>query len=174
MRVILLVLTFLGFSQLSPAVAETFSCRDSKGALYVADNLMSLPEGCRNQARTRAETDSGQVNYVPSATQPGRDKDAFERAVKEEIQASDELARKTANMVLRAETLVETYENALAERKNVIGRRRYGARETIVKADREMQFARKGKKELLNKLKRARIPSEQRQKIDNLLTRIPD
>ncbi len=172
MKALLLALCLCGFLQPTLAGAKTVSCRDARGALYIADNLMSLPEECRQKGQTLSPENSGNVNFVPATPPSTTDNQAFERAVKEEDQARTDRNNKAAGMLSRAKKLVETYESALDERKSAIRNKTYGSRKNIIKAEQDMQQARRGKEDLLSSLARAYIPTSQKQQIRKLLERI--
>ncbi len=172
MKYFILTLSILVASLLNTSAAENYSCRDSKGRLHVADNLMNLPEECRYKADISDPKDPGKVNYVPPAGQTSQSNNSFERAVRQEQQTISQRKRKAESAVLQAEKLVNSYESAILKRKNALRSKRYGFRNTIIQADQEMQSARQGKQILIKKLKKTRLTSTQQEQIETLLNKI--
>ena len=172
MKYIILILAMLGFPLLTISTAENYSCRDNNNRLHIADNLMSLPEECRDQADISAPNGSGKVSYVPPAVQTRQSNNDFERALREEERKTRQRKTEAENLILEAENLANTYGNAGIKRKTALRSKKYGSRETIILAGQEMQRARNGKEILLEKLERARLSSTQRAQITTLLNKI--
>lgn len=172
MKHCLLILTILGASLLNTSAAENYSCRDSNGRLHVADNLMRLPEECRDQADTSEPKDPGKVNYVPAAKQSSQSNNSFKRALRQEQREINQRKHKAERAVLQAEKLATSYENAILNRKDALRSKRYGVRDTIIQADQEMRSSRRGKEILIEELKQIRLSSTQQEQIDTFLDKI--
>ena len=173
-------IVFLGFALLVSSVlfanaAETFSCHNSDGVQHIADDLMSLPAECRDQAiKSDPESDPSSVNYVPDVQQSNQQSDEFQKALLEEEQATLVRKQKAEGLVLRAQHLATTYENAVVQRKTAVSSNQYGSRDEILQAAQAMQTAREGKTSLLEVLESARLSGEQQQQIESLLDTITE
>ena len=174
MRYIILVLALLGSLPLTISAAETYACRDNNDRLHVADNLMSLPEECRDRAETSDLNDPGKVNYVPPAVQKPQNNNDFERAVIQEQQKIEQRKRETEALISQAESLASSYKDAVIKRKAAVRSKSYGSRETIIQAEQEIERARNGKKSLLESLPQSRLTSAQREQIETQLNKIQD
>jgi hypothetical protein len=175
MRYVILFFALLVIPQQTATAAETFSCKDSDGTLHIADNQMSLPTECRDQAITsEPDKEVGSVSYVPAAKQPSQPSSEFNQAVREEDRASKARKRRAAALVGRAQNLAADYENGVTTRKAAVRSMRYGTREDIIAAEQQVQTARSGKKKLRAELDDARLSTEQRQQIETQLNSILD
>lgn len=174
MKYVVLALAALSFPLLSLSAAQNYSCRDNSDLLHIADNLMSLPEECRDRAKTSSSGKEGKVNYVPAAVQTRQSDNDFAKELSEEAQRIEQRKREADDLVQEAEDLASSYENAVAQRKMALRHKNYGNRSTITLALDEMRQARKGKKNLLAKLPRARLSSPQRKQIETILDRVRD
>lgn len=165
-------LLFLCLLLTMPAMAETFSCTDSDDVLHIADNLMNLPEECRDQAKTRSTEGSGSVNYVPAQQEQQRIKSDFDQAVREEDQAQARKRQQADNMIQRAGSISSAFQNAVITRKSAIRSKSYGNRGEIQNAEEIMQRSRHDKQVLLEEASNARLSAEQRQQIESLLDKV--
>ncbi len=172
MKYFILTLSILVASLLNTSAAENYSCRDSKGRLHVADNLMSLPEECLHKADISEADDSGKVNYVPPVPLDPQIKNDFNQEVNQQSRKAKQRKREAGRLVSRAESLANSFENAVIKRKEALRNKQYGYRTTIVQAAQEMQHARSKKEALLGELPKARLSSAQREQIEMQLKRI--
>jgi len=172
MKYIILTLAISALPLLS--FAETYSCRDNEGQLHIADNLMKLPEECRYQANTLDPKATGKVNYVPAGGQTHQINNDFERAVRQEQQEVKRHEQEAQNIISQAKWLAESYENAVIKRKTALRSKKYGFREEIIEADKDMKRAIKDKKTLLQEVEKVRISTTQREQIEMFMNKIPD
>ncbi len=172
MKYFILTLSILVASLLNSSAAENYSCRDSKGRLHVADNLMSLPAECLHKSEISETNDSGKVNYVPPVQLDPQIKNDFNHAVNQQDQKVKLREREAGRLVSRAESLANSFENAVIKRKEALRNKQYGYRTTVVQAGQEMQHSRKEKEALLGELPKARLSSAQREQIEIQLKRI--
>lgn len=166
------ILLFLCLLLTTPAMAETFSCTDSDDVLHIADNLMNLPEECRDQAKTLSPEGSGSVSYVPAQQEQQRIKSDFDQAVREENQAQAQKKQQAEDMVQRAGSIANAYQNAVISRKSSVRSKKYGTRGEIQNAEEVMQRSRHDKQVLLEEASNARLSAEQRQQIETLLDKV--
>ncbi len=172
MKPIILILAILVFPLAGLSSAENYSCRDANDRLHIADNPMSLPEECRNQAVNAQESDSGKVSYVPPVSQNSQHNESFAEAVAEEEQQLRQRSLAAENLLHQARSLADDYENSVASRKTAMRSQKYGFRKTVISADQGIQSARKEKEILLDKIKKTRLTSTQKGAILNHLNRI--
>jgi len=174
MKQALLIVSLFALFLPLPGNAETFSCRDKSGRFHVSDNLMNLPTDCRFQAKTHNEKDPSKVNYVPLP----KENNLINQKVEQEIQIQQEEIRKqrqdSANLLEQAKMLSQSFQRAVVQRKDALRSKRYRSRKTIVAADHDMQKARKEKILLLKRLRSARMTTDQKDEIEQLLALIKD
>lgn len=156
----------------NPVAAETVACTDSNGTLHIADNMMSLPKECRNASKPYESTGSGEVIYVPALPDNKNTRRDFERSVEQEERTQAQQRRQETNLFQRAESVANSYINAVAARKAAVRSKKYGTREQIQTADVIMQRSRNEKTALLQELKKARISQQKRQEIEVMLNKI--
>lgn len=157
----------------STAQAVTYSCRDSGGQLHVSDTLQGLPEECRGRAVERREQDPDNLNFVPPAKQPAGSGAEFDRAVREEEQEQRLREQRAARYVQQAQHWAEQFQQARREKRQAKRSWSYQSREIIQRADRQIAEARAGKRTLLEKLDKERLPRDRVAEIRSWLQQIP-
>ena len=172
MKHILLVLAILALPQWSFAETESYSCRDNKGRLHVADNLMHLPEECRYQADTRDPKDPSKVNYIPQAAQAHKSHNDFKDAINQDQQETRQRENEAESLIAQTKELASSFEAAVIKRRTALRNKKTGFRETIILADQGMQNARKEKEVLLKRLSETHLTSTQREQIEGHLNKI--
>ncbi len=168
MRVLLLIVLMVAFSVLS-AWPQTYSCRDGEGRMHFSDNLQGLPEECIGKEKTIKPGSADNLNFVPATPQPRGASDEFKRSVQSAEQALQQKEDLEQQLQSRAEELLQSYQQAVVEKRQARRSWDYGSREIVKKADEEMAKARTGKQELLKELAGARISTEEKDKIRQTL-----
>lgn len=152
--------------------ATLYSCRDSAGRLHVSDNLQSLPEECRGNARELDPNDADNVQFVPPLPPVTVEDSRFEQEVLEQQQKLEERRATEQRMIEEAEELLATYERMQQERRNAKRSWSYSSRETIQRATEEIARVRADKERLLAELQEHHLPSETVEKIRRTLAQI--
>jgi len=173
MRTKILWLLFLcGPLSATAVLAETVYCSDAQGQKHIADDLMSLPEACRAQAKKRIPADSNRINYVPPLSPPANSSARFKQAVGAEEKNLAQKKRYAEDLSRRAENILRTYAEAVTARKEALRSQSYGRRDVIRQASEQMQQSQEEKKALLKELENARIYGQERQAIEDLLNKV--
>jgi hypothetical protein len=161
---------------LAPLVrAENYSCRDNQGRWYFSDSLANLPEECLDRAQTyRSDDPVDNLNYVPSAAEPGDGSLSFENSVREVEHDQQRQEQRSKQLLQRAEQLADRYETDNADRRRALRRWNYRSRETIRTAEESIQQVREGKQQLLSELSAAALSSQEEQRIKEILKRIAE
>lgn len=171
----LLLMTALGLCLLvSTCWGQTYSCRDASGQLHFADSLQGLPEECRGKENVVKPGKVDNLNFVPQTpVEPG-----VSREFQESVEAADQRLLKKQQLAKdlkkRAEELAQSYQQAVTEKRKAKRRWDYQSREIVIKASNDIEEARLGKQRLLKELEVARIASEQKKAIQEILTRVKD
>lgn len=168
MRVLLLIILFINLSA-GVVWAKTYSCRDSSGQLHFSDNLQGLPEECLGKEKVVKPGPADNLNYVPATPVPQGSGIEFKhsvRAVERELQAEESQKRQLHS---RAESLLENYRAAVAEKRQAKRSWSYSSRDKIKQADSEIAQARTGKQQLLDELDDAIIPAKEKAAVRTIL-----
>ncbi len=154
-----------------PAVvaASLYSCRDSTGHLHATDNLQSLPEECRPEAKSLEGADPDNLNFVPERTPEPVVNRRFEQQVleqKRQIRNEQEDARQA---IADAEALLALYRQAQQERRQATRSWSYESRQIIQQAVEQLTEAQAGKEKLLAELEIKRFSPEIEARIRTIL-----
>ncbi len=158
------------------AVATLYTCRDSEGRLHVTDNLQSLPDECRVDAREVEASDPDNLHFVPELTSPPAvdTRSRFEREVLEQQRRQQEQEQREAELMQEARELSELFQQAQLDRRNAIRRWSADSRRTIEQAAADMAAARSGKQRLLAELERQRVSIRTSEQVHAILDQITD
>ncbi|MEE4253532.1 MAG: DUF4124 domain-containing protein [Desulfuromusa sp.] len=156
------------------AQATTYSCRDKQGKLYITDNLQSLPAECRERVQKVEPEDPDNLNYVPAQADPQGSGEQFLRAVRDTEREQKQKKERVEQLEKRAEQLAAQYKQAVQDKNNATRRWSYSSRGVIQKADKIIESAREGKRQLLTEIDRANISRQNEEKIVSWLDEIAD
>lgn len=158
------------------AAATLYSCRDNEGRLHITDNLQTLPDECRFEARELEERDPDNLHFVPERTPtPAIDiRSRFEQEVREQQERQRDQERREADMVQEARELVALFQQAQLERREAIRRWSADSRRAIEQAGVDMDTARSGKQRLLAELERRRVSIRTSEQVRAILEQIQD
>ena len=143
----------------------------------MTDNLQTLPEECRERAQAVESKDPDNLNYVPSQSAPRGSGAKFQQAVDTAEYEQQQKKERVGGLLLRAELLVEQYQQAVEEINKANQRwkyRKFNLRESTRAADEQIAIAREGKQQLLSELAEQKISWGNEQKIRSLLGEIED
>jgi len=91
-----IVLLFALLCLAQPALAKTYSCRDSDGQLHFSDNLQGLPEECLGKEQVVKPGPIDNLQYVPETKLPAESNEEFRRAVRQ-VEREERLRNQAAN-----------------------------------------------------------------------------
>lgn len=168
MRVFLFLILMAGLSVAS-GWAKTYSCRDSKGRLHYSDNLQGLPEECLGKEKEVKPGKADNLNFVPATPPPEGSGIEFEhsvRAVERDLQKKESQKRQLKS---RAESLLESYRSAVADKRQAKRSWDYSSRDRIKLADDQIEQARIGKQQLLDELDSANIADKEKESVRTIL-----
>ena len=174
MRILILIVVLCSFPLV--AVATLYTCRDSEGRLHVTDNLQSLPDECRVDAREVEAGDPDNLHFVPERTSPPTvdTHSRFEQQLREQQQRQQEQEELEEQLILEAQELADTFMQALQDRRTAIRRWSADSRGTIQQAAEDMAAARSGKQRLLADLERQRVSIRTSEQVRAILEQITE
>lgn len=174
MRTTILLLIFCSLPLI--AAATLYTCRDSEGRLHVTDNLQSLPDECRVDARQVEETDPDNLHFVPERTSPPAvdTRSRFEQEVLEQQRRQQEQQQREDQLIREARELADTFLQAQQDRRSAIRRWSADSRRTIERAATDMAAARSGKQRILADLERQRVSVRTSERVREILEQITE
>lgn len=174
MNRLIVVLLLLGIVPVFSAAAETYTCRDEQGRLYVGDNLQALPEACRAKVRKLSEQDTGNLNFVPEAAGSAKPNKDFSRAVSEEQDRLTQRQSREGELKKRSQAMAAEYQQA--EKQKWAARRDLTSRSNALydKAVQKQDQLRSEKKTILKELGQERLSTDVENEIRKNLEQVGD
>jgi len=174
MNWLIVVLLLLGILPPFSVAAETYTCRDEQGRLYVSDNLQALPESCRAKVRKLSEQETGNLNFVPESpgvAKPDRD---FSRAVSAERKRLTQRQSREDELKKRSQAIAAEYQQA--EKQKWTARRDLTSRSNALygKAVQIQEQLRSEKKTILKELDQERLSTDMENEIRKNLEQVAD
>ena len=176
MQKLLFLLLIMVFSAVI-AQAETYSCRDKQGKLFITDNLQTLPAECQDRAQVIESEDPDNLNYVPSQAAPQGSGVKFQQAVDAAEHEQQQEKEQVEGLLLRAEQLVAQYQQAVEEISMANQRwkhKKSKLQEIVRGANDQIVIAREGKQRLLTEMVEQEVSWGNEQEIRSLLDEIED
>jgi len=172
MKTVLLLLFVTIFSW-TTIQAETYSCRDKRGKLYMTDNIQTLPAECQGRTQVIESRKSDNLNIVPSQDTSQGSGPEFDQAVRDADQDLKEKQALKEGLLSQAQQLADQYQQAVQDKNNATRRWKYaGSRDAIRSADEKISQAKNGKQQLLGEINGQNLPRNLEQEILNLLNTI--
>ncbi len=158
----------------SSVCAEIYSCRDKQGRIHVSDNLQTLPDECRAEARQLQATDPDNLHYVPDAGSVTTSDPRVEGFVREQQHRRQEREEAAERLLQKADELLSVYQQAQKDRRNAVRSWSYASRQNIQKAQQQIANVRMEKQQVLEELEQWRFSAETKDRIRRTLDGISD
>lgn len=171
MRILLLLLLLTAFAN-THSWAKTYSCRDSQGKMHFADNLQGLPSECLGKEKVIKPDKPDNLNYVPATKDPSAPGIKFQHSVRDAEREQQRKQVEKRQLHSRAEKLLERYQEALAEKRRAKRSWSYSSRDIIKSSDQTISGVKADKELLLEELNSARVGTEEKTKIEQVLSGI--
>ena len=167
---LLLVVVFSGVT----VQAETYSCRDNQGQLYMTDNLQSLPPECLGRTNTVQGEGSDNLSFVADQENSQDSGAGFQQVVDDATQKQKLRKEWLDNLLPRVERAVAQYRWATKQIYDTTRSGRLVYQEAITEAKEQKQQALAEKQKILAEIAKSEVSRKDRGIITSKLDEIKD